>query len=151
MVRAPLTVFYTGWGYLRQRTCNCSHIKAHLFAPARSSPKRWFALNIPIGHIKHQHCHFWSFCGTLDTFIKFNFNKCCFQNHFIQAETERGRREANLTSKTPFGRWTSGSEQMCLKRCAVALADIHVYFTHTSVRRIVNGSNNTPYICQQKL
>ena len=31
--------FMQDWGYLLDRTYNCTHISAHMFAPDRSSPK----------------------------------------------------------------------------------------------------------------
>ena len=41
VVRGPLAMRFTkDEGYLHERTCNCTHIEAHLFAPARSSPNR---------------------------------------------------------------------------------------------------------------
>ena len=54
------------------------------------------------------------------------------------------------TIEMPFGRWTKGREYISIKRFAVALADMKIYFTHACTRLIANGSNNAPY-CNRML
>ena len=39
------------------------------------------------------------------------------------------------------GKWIDKYKKMC----TIALADMHIYFTDSCVRLIVNGLNNTPY------
>ena len=57
--------------------------------------------------------------------------QCCLEQHTVSYQSNL------ITSKTPFGRWTSGSEHMCLNVCTAARTFVRTspipYKTHSKL------------------